>query len=186
MKKISIIVSGLILISCVQQDSLVEDLPSRNYVIRSEIVSQDTPIHQGSTQDATHPKWITYVDDIDGFLVAYPADYPEKNPIFMSGLSMERVSPARACTPYFLGILESKNLMEDLEQAVWGKVDFFEKIYTGDFPPDFADLCRPPVNGTAYVLCSEKDTKTVVICVSQGKDNPDLAKQIFETFRWTE
>lgn len=37
----------------------------------------------------------------------------------------------------------------------------------------------------AYVLCSEKDGKTVVICITQMTDNPAIAKQIFETFRWT-
>ncbi len=39
---------------------------------------------------------------------------------------------------------------------------------------------------SAYALCSEKDGKTVVICVSQVTDDPDLARSIFETFRWTE
>jgi hypothetical protein len=46
-------------------------------------------------------------------------------------------------------------------------------------------ICRPGSgNGSAYALCSEKDGKTVLICISQVTDNPDLAKQIFETFRW--
>lgn len=39
---------------------------------------------------------------------------------------------------------------------------------------------------SAYALCSEKNGKTVVICISQVTDDPDLAEQIFETFRWTE
>jgi hypothetical protein len=39
---------------------------------------------------------------------------------------------------------------------------------------------------SAYALCSEKNGKTIVICVSQVTDNPDFAKQIFETFRWTD
>jgi hypothetical protein len=38
---------------------------------------------------------------------------------------------------------------------------------------------------SAYAMCSEKDGKTVVICISQMKDDPEMAKQIFETFRWT-
>jgi hypothetical protein len=40
--------------------------------------------------------------------------------------------------------------------------------------------------GSAYALCSGKDGKTVVICISQVTDNPDLARRIFETFRWTD
>jgi hypothetical protein len=39
---------------------------------------------------------------------------------------------------------------------------------------------------SAYAMCSEKDGKTVVICISQMKDDPEMAKDIFETFRWTE
>ncbi|MDD4319841.1 MAG: hypothetical protein PHW10_05990 [Candidatus Peribacteraceae bacterium] len=46
--------------------------------------------------------------------------------------------------------------------------------------------CRPFDGGAGYALCSEKDGKTVLICVTQVIDNPDLAKQIFETFRWTD
>jgi hypothetical protein len=38
----------------------------------------------------------------------------------------------------------------------------------------------------AYALCSEKDGKTVVICISQMQDDPKLAQEIFETFRWVE
>jgi hypothetical protein len=37
-----------------------------------------------------------------------------------------------------------------------------------------------------YALCSEKDGKTVVICISQMTDNREQAKEIFETFRWTQ
>ena len=45
-------------------------------------------------------------------------------------------------------------------------------------------------NGTAakragaYVLCSQKDGKQVLICVSEITDNPQLAEQIFSTFKW--
>lgn len=46
-------------------------------------------------------------------------------------------------------------------------------------------LCRPTGSGVAYSLCSEKDGKTVVICISQMTDNPQLAEDIFKTFRWT-
>lgn len=35
-----------------------------------------------------------------------------------------------------------------------------------------------------YVLCAEKDEKTVVICINQLKDNPQLAEDIFKTFAW--
>lgn len=38
---------------------------------------------------------------------------------------------------------------------------------------------------SAYALCAHKDTKNVFICISQVKDNPDIAKQIFDSFAWT-
>lgn len=37
----------------------------------------------------------------------------------------------------------------------------------------------------AFALCSEGNGKTVLVCITQMTDNPDLAKEIFETFRWT-
>lgn len=46
--------------------------------------------------------------------------------------------------------------------------------------------CKNFDNHPMYGFCSEKDGKTVVICISQMTDDPDLAKQIFETFRWTD
>ncbi len=39
---------------------------------------------------------------------------------------------------------------------------------------------------SAYALCSERDGKTVVICLSQMTDDPKMAEEIFSTFRWTE
>lgn len=37
-----------------------------------------------------------------------------------------------------------------------------------------------------YALCSEKDGKTVVICLKQAKDDPKQVEEIFKTFRWIE
>lgn len=39
---------------------------------------------------------------------------------------------------------------------------------------------------SAYALCSERDGKTVVICLSQMTDDPKMAEEIFSTFRWME
>lgn len=88
------------------------------------------------------------------------------------------------CTPSTIGSTEATKI--DDPNSLKGKVDFFEKYSAGDMPPDFADLCRPPVSGAAYAFCSEKENKTVLICISQITDNPQLAEDIFKTFRWTE
>ena len=68
------------------------------------------------------------------------------------------------------------------ENKIWGKVDFFD-MYGNDHEGPAPD-CRPFVNGSAYVMCSEKNGKQVIICVSQATDNPEMAKQIFESFKW--
>jgi hypothetical protein len=66
----------------------------------------------------------------------------------------------------------------------------------GSFPDAF---CRPAYDGcsndevwvgtcqspsSTYALCSEKDGKMVGICLYQQTDNPQLAEDIFSTFRW--
>jgi len=38
---------------------------------------------------------------------------------------------------------------------------------------------------SAYAFCAERDGKAVAICVQQMTDDEALAKQIFESFRWT-
>jgi hypothetical protein len=39
---------------------------------------------------------------------------------------------------------------------------------------------------SAYAFCAEKDGKAVAICIQQMTDNEAMAKEIFETFRWTD
>lgn len=89
------------------------------------------------------------------------------------------------CSSSLHGASETVSLFSS-ENSNWGKVDFFE-INGHDFegnPP----ICEPYGGETAeaYVLCSEKDGKTVVICINEMTNNPELAKEIFETFKWTE
>ena len=91
------------------------------------------------------------------------------------------------CTPSLIGVSQPSPLTDANGKAEWGRVTYWDR-----FPHDvgFSEPephCRPASgNGNAYALCSEKNGKTVVICISQVTDDPALAKQIFETFRWTE
>lgn len=94
---------------------------------------------------------------------------------------------SKACNSQLTGASKMELLNSDLANQIWGKVDFYDLYWTGDFPQGFEDLCRPMLDpGAAYVLCAERNGKTVLICVSQAKDDPDMAKQIFESFRWAE
>ncbi|MDD4286870.1 MAG: hypothetical protein PHN33_00790 [Candidatus Peribacteraceae bacterium] len=110
-------------------------------------------------------------------------------------------SNSSPCSPDITGASETKELPTPNGKTTWGKVDAFDRP-NPDFPPGTQPLCRPPIlkwdydeakggvlrlsNDAAYVLCSEKDGKRVLICISQITDNPALAEQIFMTFRWTD
>ena len=39
---------------------------------------------------------------------------------------------------------------------------------------------------SAYAFCAEKNGKAVAICIQQMTDDEAMAKQIFESFRWTD
>lgn len=73
------------------------------------------------------------------------------------------------------------------ERTFWGKVD---EVYSdGDLSPNCYTRSIYGQAGpysASYVLCSEKDGKTVFICMMQVQDNLALAEQIFSTFRWIE
>jgi len=93
------------------------------------------------------------------------------------------------CSPSLTGTSQMTSLSDANGGAAWGRVDYWDR-FPHEVPFDQPQpQCRPGSGSresSAYALCSEKDGKTVVICISQVTDNPDLAKQIFETFRWTE
>jgi len=80
---------------------------------------------------------------------------------------------------------------ESEERKMWGKVNTqSENFITNSFSPTskYPLVCMP-VNRTivnSYAFCSERDSKQVVICISQVTDNPELAEEIFKTFRWRE
>lgn len=81
------------------------------------------------------------------------------------------------------------DITEDKTQgirSVQGYVDYFDTMDTPVGNPD--PPCRPPggKDSAAYVFCSEKDGKQVVICISQQTANLALAQKIFSTFRWTD
>lgn len=95
------------------------------------------------------------------------------------------------CSPSLTGTSQIESLASANAKATWGRVNY-EDGYGGEgwqYPYDIKEVvCKiegTPPPTSAYALCSEKDGKTVVICISQMTDNPEQAKQIFETFRWT-
>lgn len=189
---------SLIFLASCSQSKVPEFVQTPKYILRSEISSTSkTPVHS-LDNDADHVsigEWISLVDDVDKFVISYPADYPKASPIFMLDMSIERQNPS-PCSPSTLGVSEPKTIaLKNSESAVWGKMMMLNAY---DRPIDtvchitapectdeelFEGTCK--TQAATYAFCSEKNEKSVVICISQVIDNPDLAKQIFETFRWT-
>lgn len=93
-----------------------------------------------------------------------------------------------SCSPSSIGI--SSPILEEAnngEYRMWGEVD---QKNDGSYPDP---NCRvksvyphknPYEQMTAYAFCSQKGEKTILICISQMTDNPELAEEIFSTFRW--
>jgi hypothetical protein len=95
------------------------------------------------------------------------------------------------CSPSLTGASQTEQLKTANGKAEWGRVNYRDGYgsegWTYPYDPKNI-LCKiqgTPPPAQVYALCSEKDDKTVVICISQMKDNPQQAKEIFETFRWT-
>jgi len=94
------------------------------------------------------------------------------------------------------------DIQTDNELLIWGRADFHDeplaKLYTEEIdapcePPQVWDKLidgsfpkQPPEGMVAYALCAQKKEKIVLACLKQITNNPALAKQIFETFRWTD
>ncbi len=131
-----------------------------------------------------------YVVDIPSDFVDRKADqkttfFGYANTSITGDVLIKIIDSNSSCSPSLTGASQTEQLPNANGKAEWGKVDYFDIYYTGDFPNMQEPLCRPIVSGAGYALCSEKDGKTVVICISQMTDNSKQAKEIFETFRWT-
>jgi len=88
-----------------------------------------------------------------------------------------------SCSPSVIGASQTQVLPAVGRNTIWGKVDYPLDYELNPLVPD----CRPykPVSAS-YILCAEKDGRRVAVCVMQVTDNPELAEQIFKTFRWTD
>lgn len=90
------------------------------------------------------------------------------------------------CSPSLTGASQMTTIPITNGKAEWGKTDLRELMKQEGYIPPY-DTSTVKCGGApfVYAFCSEKDDKTVVICINQQTDNPELAKEIFETFRWT-
>lgn len=193
MRNTSLIITALLLTSCSFASRMSEnDAMTKYYVIRSEFQGTNYTIHEQETYGSQHQDWMTYVDDIDHFHISYPADYPEKKPVFMSEMSIER--PESSCSSDHIGALEVKEIQAMGDTTLWAKMpllsayDRFQNTFCHPAPPDctdtelFTGTCE--TDYAMYAFCSEQGEKIVAICLSQITDDPEMAEEIFKTFRW--
>jgi hypothetical protein len=97
---------------------------------------------------------------------------------------VELYSDSKNCN--YLGTSNTKLKKGQNITYAWGKIDAYENLGVGEAADVKQDpICMPDgEEGAAYIFCSQKDNKRVAICISQTKDDPELAEQIFSTFRW--
>ena len=71
----------------------------------------------------------------------------------------------------------------------WGNVDVWNDYGKEGFDPiEYQKVkCHKSgisENDVVYAMCSEKNGRSVVVCITQQNDNPKLAEDIFKTFKW--
>jgi hypothetical protein len=124
----------------------------------------------------------------------YYFGYPANNAVNLS--TIEFYVDSSTCSPSRLGNLQAQSSNTNGTRSIWAKMllldayDRFQDTFCQPFTPDCTDrqLFEGKCKSTAatYAFCSQKDGTTVAICINQMTDNPALAQQIFETFRWTQ
>lgn len=111
----------------------------------------------------------------------YPTFTTEKDSF--EKIRMTIYDDLESCNSEAIGISHPVILTE--LEAVWGKMDYRE-IYMGDFPLGYTDICGTYDSGShMYAFCSEKNDKRIAICLNQQNDDPEMAEEIFKTFKWT-
>lgn len=156
-----------------------------------------------SITDDTPADFHTYIDS--GYLINVPLGfkYAEKAPsdeyyYFGYPIDVKNVvrsiefynSEISTCTPFLTGASTMIELPDANGFAVWGRMDFF-KMYSGeggiiDHEGERPLCAQPSSSENRYAFCSEKNGKTIVICIEQSTDDSKLAEEIFQTFRWIE
>lgn len=126
------------------------------------------------------------------------AEKPTEKDFTINVHAGSELPPHANCSPALTGASVTTPLTDANGKAEWGKVPNQEKSIDPNYPNALCKASREECKGNpsfeyasgcdtpsaAYALCAEKDGKTVVICIDQMKDDPKMAQQIFETFRW--
>ncbi|MFA6039407.1 MAG: hypothetical protein WCV62_05515 [Candidatus Peribacteraceae bacterium] len=96
------------------------------------------------------------------------------------------------CSSSITGASQTKVISDANGYAAWGRMDAWDGrgLEGWEYPVNWEQIiCKQegtPLPTSVYAFCAEKDERTVVICMNQMTDNPQLAEEIFNTFRWRE
>lgn len=119
---------------------------------------------------------------------------PYKTPTASTGIFIS-IQGTTSCDPFITGSSQMQSLIENHPETIWGRVDAYDFALN---PNRMNVLCKPlnlkwegkdeniaKATSFAYVLCSQKNQKAILVCISEERDNPDFAKRIFKTFQLT-
>jgi len=174
-------IASLSLSSCIEYETSQQPVPENFSLYRSENgYAVAVPLGYTYSEPAPSGKY-------------YYFGYPNTDP---QGMSSIEFYPVTTCSSTLTGASQTTSIPNTNGTTGWGRVDYFDTmgyLFEGTAANDV--LCRPPAfvfdeyeqktgSAQAYAFCSEKDGKTVLICISQVTDNPELAEQIFSTFQW--
>ena len=94
----------------------------------------------------------------------------------------------KKCNALTIGITDFQE--RNMESNLFGRTSAWDgRGEEGwEFPQNWESIvCKKegsPMPKEVYGFCAEKNGKTVVICLNLMKDNPQLAEEIFKSFRW--
>lgn len=93
------------------------------------------------------------------------------------------------CTDQFIGIIDEQKISIPENNSIWGRVDPISSLeWSIEKDGDQIIQCNYgslPKAYSVYGMCSQNQKDATITCIRQMKDNRILAKQIFESFRWT-
>jgi hypothetical protein len=130
------------------------------------------------------PKGFTY-SELAPSKEFYYFGYPDASETNISVIEFHEVSPTK-CSQSITGISNSSVLAPKIQ---WGYANIWDQSKLEGFDNfsllDSAICKKWEKNEHAlYVLCSESQKSTVVVCLDQKINNPEQAENIFKTFKW--
>lgn len=191
--KILIIGLSILLVGC-SSKSLSENLKPSNHIVYKNmelgyLIELPSLFSQsGSSMNSLTNEVVPFFGSAVDKSVNPPFGKREANLTFHS-------RPSKKCSPLVTGVLSPTIFMSSSTKMIWGRVDVWDGMGNEGWEPPFEEsdetVCSykviPEPGSNIYAMCSQQGDKTIIACLNLTKnDNPTFAKEIFESFRWTE